>query len=40
MELETLKTVGKVILGIIGVLLFILPVRIVNKLVRRIRDLF
>ena len=40
MGTETLKTIGKVILGIAGMLLFILPVDILVKLLRRIRGLF
>lgn len=40
--LETFKTIGKVILGIIGMLLFILPDAIdtFTKLLRRVREFF
>lgn len=41
-SVETLKTIGKVILGIIGMLLFILPDAsgTITKLLRRVRELF
>jgi hypothetical protein len=39
-EVATLKTIGKLILGIAGVLLLLLPVDTVSKFLRRIWNLF
>jgi hypothetical protein len=38
--METLKTIGKVILGLVGMLLFILPTDTITKLLGRAREFF